>query len=144
MTSRFTIQEYSLAQVARYALTARPEDFNLFTKTFVDVLSHPSNRSPERQYALIEEEPVLLPHAWMNVFLAGVAELIARRADIEPPLWTEKPERFLPKPLIYGFLPETRAYMIRETPGPFRRRNLFCGFVSLQSKRWSTTADDDG
>jgi len=128
--------EHSLAKVAELTLQHGQQRFNLFTKAFVDALSHPGNASPERRLEMIADEPIRLPDPWMDVFLAGAAEFIANREDFSPPAWTEDPCRFLPEPRFWGYRPETRALMLAETPGPFRRRNLFCGYVWLHSNRW--------
>ncbi|MDW8335662.1 MAG: hypothetical protein RMK34_01690 [Tepidimonas sp.] len=132
---------YSLALVARLTREHGAARLNFFTKTFVDALSHPANASTQRQRAMIEEEPQLLDEPWINALLAGIAEFIANREDFEPPAWTHKPERFLPQPLFWGVLPATRAHMLAETPGPFRRRNLFCGYIHLHTPRWGPPPD---
>lgn len=130
--------DYTLARVAAFASMEDVKNFNLYTKEFVDALSHPKNRSPKRQAEMIADEPMLLEEAWCNALLAGMAEFIAQREDIEVPSWALKPERFLPKPVFWGVTPQMRAHMLAETPGPFRRRNLFCGYVWLRSSRWDS------
>lgn len=127
---------YTLALVAKYVLNDSIKYFPHYMKEFIDARSHPLNRSVERQRAMIEEEPPLLPEAIYNAFLAGFAEAVAQSVGFEPPAWVEKPERFLPRPAIMGVSKVTKAYMVAETQGPFRRRNLFCGFVLLENKRW--------
>lgn len=141
MSTNNDAPQYSLAHVARQAARMPEQHINLYTKEFVDALSHPANASAQRQWAMIEEEPQLLPWEWANVLLAGMAEFIAHRADLEPPAWTDKPERFLARPRFWGVRPQTRAHMLAETPGPFRRRNLFCGYVWLHSDRWRGMED---
>lgn len=61
-----------------------------------------------------------------------------------PPAWTEDASRFLPEPRFWGYLPQTRALMLAETPGPFRRRNLFCGYIWLRSDRWDHWGRNQG
>lgn len=138
------VKSYTLAIVAAFTRTGGVDRFNLYAKEFVDALSHPANRSPQRQLEMIIDEPELLPQPWCNVVLAGMAEFIAQREDIEVPSWTLKPERFLPKPMFWGVTPQMRAHMLVETPGPFRRRNLFCGYVWLRSNRWSSHEHSHG
>lgn len=127
---------YTLALVAKYVLNDSIKYFPHYMKEFIDARSHPLNRSPERQLAMIEEEPPLLPEPMYNVYLAGAAETIALEEKIAPPAWIEKPERFLPQPLVFGGSPESQACAIEITTEPFRRRNLFCGLVQLRNKRW--------
>ncbi len=131
-------KQHSLARVAELTRQYGAQRLNIFTKEFIDALSHPDNAAPRCQMRMIEYEPPELEEPWMNVLLAGMAEFIARREDLDPPAWTEKPERFLQKPKFWGVKPETRAYMLSETPGPFRRRNLFCGYIWLYADRWSS------
>ncbi len=109
---------------------------NLYTKEFVDALSHPHCSDARVQLSMIEHEPALLPEPWANALLAGLAEMVAQRVGAPAPAWTEGNERFLPAALIFGYTPQVRALMLVETPGPMRRRNLFCGHVDLQSQRW--------
>lgn len=129
---------YTLALIASLAKKEGAGKLNLYTKEFVDALSHPDNCTPRRQAEMIADEPMLLEEAWCNALLAGMAEFIAQREDIEVPSWALKPERFLPKPVFWGVTPQMRAHMLAETPGPFRRRNLFCGYVWLRSSRWDS------
>lgn len=136
--SAIPVRHYTLALVAKYTLDHGSLDsFPAFMKEFVDARSHPYNRSPERQRVMIEDEPPLLPDPMYNVFLAGAAETIALEEGIEPPAWIEKPERFLPEPLIAGGSPESQACAIEATPEPFRRRNFFCGTPTLWTNRWN-------
>ncbi|MCX7814416.1 MAG: hypothetical protein N2256_02875 [Tepidimonas ignava] len=127
---------HSLARVAQLTRQHGAQHFNLYAKAFVDELSHPDNRAPQRQASMIEQEPELVGEPWIDALLAGMAEFIAHRSDLPAPAWTEKPERFLSTPKFWGVRPETRAHMLCETPGPFRRRNLFCGYVWLHANRW--------
>lgn len=130
--------ENSLTRVAELTMRHGGQRFNLFTKEFVDALSHPRNASPERQLEMIAGEPMWLQEPWMDALLAGMAEFIANREDLNPPAWTEDAHRFLAEPRFWGYRPETRALMLAETPGPFRRRNLFCGYIWLHSDRWES------
>ena len=125
----------SLAIVAQRTLQGGVPRFNIYTKEFVDALSHPLNAAPECQWRMIEEEPAWLPQPWMDVFLAGAAEFIARRADLAPPPWTEHPRRFLPRPFIWGTLPQTRQMMVAETDPAWGRRNFFIGYVQMHNRR---------
>ena len=136
MQAIIKVRPYTLALVADYVLNDSIEYFPHYMKEFIDARSHPLNRPVERQLAMVEQEPALLPEPVYNAFLAGIAEAIAQSVGFEPPAWVEKPERFLPRPVILGVSKATKAYMVAETQGPFRRRNLFCGFVLLRNERW--------
>jgi len=129
----------SLARVATLTLAEGPlgeARFNIYMKGFVDEMSRPTNQHAPIIQRMIAEEPVELPYPLFNTFLAGAAEFIAQRHDIAVPEWALSESRFLPRPIIFGIRAETRALMQEETPGPFRRRNLFCGEVWLHSRRW--------
>jgi len=130
------VQPLSLADVADLARAHGEDRFNLFMKEFVDALSHPSRCTPAQQQSMILREPVLLTQPMLNAFLAGVAEFVAQRSDVDVPAWAVGPDRFLREPVFWGRRPQTHAHMLVETPGPFRRRNLFCGYVWLHSSRW--------
>jgi len=140
---RYRITPETLAQVATMALS-EPDlvrsRFNLFMKGFVDEISRPANNTPQRVALMIQDEPAELPFAPFNAFLAGAAEVLAQRQDIAVPDWALAESRFLPRPAFWGSRPQTRSYMLVETPGPFRRRNLFCGYVRLHSNRWSNAS----
>ncbi|TSE29667.1 hypothetical protein Tchar_02557 [Tepidimonas charontis] len=111
------------ALVPERAGQREPQAFNLYTKEFVDALSHPRNLCPERQGAMIEVEPAALSAPWMDVSLAAIAEFVAQRSGLTTPAWAQAPGRFLAQPRLWGARPHTRAHMFGETPGPFRRRN---------------------
>ena len=136
VSSDDVVRHKTLEWVARMTLDSEIEHINLYTKEFVDALSHPRNQDVHAQMAMVGQEPALLGEPWANALLAGLAEMVARRADAEPPQWTEDPQRFLPCPVFFGYTPQTRSLMLAETPGPMRRRNLFCGHIELTSYRW--------
>jgi hypothetical protein len=104
-------------------------DATSMIKEFVDQVSLMSDI--ERFDAITDAPRPLI--AWLDVYLAGLAESIARGLDQAPPAWTERPERFLNEPVIFGGRHSKAANMI-ETPAAFRRRLLFCGPVRLPSK----------
>jgi len=133
----------TLARVAMLTLaSAGPAEsrFNLYMKEFVDELSRPENDTPQQVALMIQDAPADLPAAPLNAFLAGAAEFLAQQRDIAVPHWALAESRFLPHPVFWGLRPQSRAYMLVETPGPFRRRNLFCGYVWLHSDRWSNAS----
>jgi hypothetical protein len=44
---------------------------------------------------------------------------------MDPPNWVNKKEYFLSRPWFYGGLESIKAFLLVESPGPFRRRNIF-------------------
>jgi hypothetical protein len=76
--------------------------------------------------SFLEEEPLRIPDPVLRVHLAGMAEYISRLGAAPPPHWSESEDYFLPE-ATYTCGPNSRALFMAETPGAFRRRNLFCG-----------------
>ena len=76
----------------------------------------------------LEQEPRLLEDPVQNVYLAAMTEQLARRNGLEPPQWTESPSRFLEEPYCYSGLKPLKEHLLRESPLPFRRRNLILDF----------------
>lgn len=130
-------RRHTLAWVAAQILLHSEKHAACFVKEFVDQLCHPKNDPAERKAMLIEEEPVILPDPWRNVFLAGIAEMIAQEAGIPVPEWANQPIRFLDSPLIFGGSKSSQQLAIAATPHAFARRNLFCGEVRLVTHRWT-------
>lgn len=115
---------HSLAQVASmskagYAFTSGVKEFIGFLQPIEDPT------------AAIQEEPVDVGPV-ENVYLAGLAEYIAATAGIPCPAWASDSSRFLPEPTFFGGR-FTRGMIIATTSFSMRRRNLFCGAVSLKS-----------
>lgn len=88
----------------------------------------------EYQYApmasMVDVEPVLTGDPVSDAFLGGLAEYIGFHMQIPVPAWALQPSRFLEKPIFMGGR-YSHSYMLVKTPFSFRRRNLFCGEVSL-------------
>lgn len=88
----------------------------------------------EFQYApaesMVLREPDLTGDPVSDAFLGGLAEYIGFRLQIPVPEWALQPSRFLEKPIFMGGR-YSHSYMLVKTPFSFRRRNLFCGEVSL-------------
>lgn len=78
--------------------------------------------------SVFEDEPVPLAEPVHRAHLAGLAEYLANLAGVAPPAWCLRPEFVLPEPVFLGGR-HSREHVRKDTPGPFRRRNLFCGPV---------------
>lgn len=94
-------------------------------RAFADwALHHPADLAPS-----IADPPVRTGTA-LDAILAGFAELLAQRADIEPPRWTTSvaiPEEPWTPPGTPAMIARARAM----TPEPFKRRNLVLPIQSL-------------
>jgi hypothetical protein len=78
--------------------------------------------------ALVIDEPMHVenPDFWeVDAYLAAVAEYLCLETDMDPPNWVNKKEYFLSRPWFYGGLESIKAFLLVESPGPFRRRNIF-------------------
>lgn len=80
---------------------------------------------------MIMDEPAMTEHPVHDVFLAGLAELVAAHISSPTPAWTEDKSRFLDEPVYIGGK-HSRAMMIEETPVAMSRRGFFCGDMDLQ------------
>lgn len=72
----------------------------------------------------IAQEP---PHVTqlIDVWLAGLAEYLARNRDVQPPAWTKEPCRFLGEPFHMCNRKMWEAGLVH-TPHAWLRRNLIC------------------
>lgn len=60
-----------------------------------------------------------------DAYLAAVAVSLAREARLIPPAWAWAEDRKLREPWFAWPGPALRATLLRESPAPFRERNLF-------------------
>jgi hypothetical protein len=123
----------TLAQVAQF--TSEGTDYASNTKEFIDALAVAlrDKQDDASIAAMIEDEPVELGGV-LDAHLGGLAEYIADRKGLPCPAWANKPERFLTQPFFMGGARVHRILLITTTYC-MRRRNLFCGRVSLDSIR---------
>lgn len=79
---------------------------------------------PEAFKAALEDvDPGNLPRLWRN-YVAAMVELAASRLQLPPPSWVADVEP-LDEPWFATPLKSLRPYLLRASPVPFRRRNLF-------------------
>lgn len=81
--------------------------------------------------ASIEAEPQAISPV-LDAHIAGMAEFLAFHLDAGAPAWASGPSRFLKEPVFFGGR-HARPYMLTSTTWSMRRRNLFCGEVSVQN-----------
>lgn len=116
---------HSLAEVARRALET-PRTFDPRLREFLDTFySEPAGRA-----AGIADEPESVGVV-QDVYLAAVAEHLARAHDLHTPDWTAGPRRFLKEPYFAGGLEALKAILIVESPAAFRRRLIFVSADAL-------------
>lgn len=89
---------------------------------------------PDRRQAAIAEEPISLGQV-ADAWLGAVAEHLARRWDLDIPVWVEAPNRFLERPHFAGGLESLKAILLAESPLAFRRRQIFVEAEPLRRAR---------
>jgi hypothetical protein len=89
----------------------------------------------ERRAEMLADEPehVLaeLPAGVADAYLAAVAVSLARTIGTAPPAWAWNPTRKLARPWFAHPGAALRATLLRESPAPFRERNLFVSANAL-------------
>lgn len=89
-----------------------------------------------QQARMIEAVPELLDEAILNAFLAGAAELITQREDIDVPDWTQEHSRFLPEPHIFGCAPRPAPTCWSKHPGRFGGETSFVAARGCAANAW--------
>ena len=78
----------------------------------------------------IAERPSSTGDEVIDTYLAGLAEHLAVLHGLTSPQWCLDNRYVLPKQVVVGIGPRSKALALLETPYQFRKRNLFCGRVS--------------
>lgn len=78
------------------------------------------------------DEPPPTGDAGLDAFLAGLAEYLAERAGLDGPAWAEHSRRFLSTFWFPHEHTDFDAIALRDSPGPFRRRNVYVHPSSLE------------
>ena len=103
-----------------------------------DWFDYKKDRRPE-----LVAMPLSLPERWTDeqfrwaVFCAASVEYLCDRYGVFCPSWVYHPVYHLPEPWFDALMahkPEVRERLIRETPEPFTRRNIYCGNRMFNNK----------
>lgn len=118
----------SLAEVA-----ARSADLRSFHYAVAELLDQ---FAIERRASMLDEEPARLAAQLSDgeiadAYLAAVAVSLARSINVAPPRWAWDASRKLRRPWFAHPGAALRATLIRESPAPFRERNLFVSANAL-------------
>ncbi|PIQ54409.1 MAG: hypothetical protein COW02_05065 [Comamonadaceae bacterium CG12_big_fil_rev_8_21_14_0_65_59_15] len=105
-----------------------PRDYAPMMKQYLDEVV---NMAVEEVLSSIAQEPVPISPIF-DAHIAGMAEYIADRYAVERPAWIEGMPRFLPEPVFFGGR-RSHQHMLVSTNDAMRRRNLFCGEITLQA-----------
>ncbi len=84
----------------------------------------------------LPEKATAEQHRWA-VFCAASVEWLCQRYNVPCPLWVHDPIFYLPEPWFDSAgaeRPDVRQRLIRQTPEPFTRRNIFCGNRMFDNK----------
>lgn len=118
-------------------IAARAEDLSHFGREFADWLHtlRAGVSSPEAAAAIAEEPSLLRDRfpdgAVADAWLAAYAEYLAERIGQPAPKWSDSPKRISPEPWFSTEHPESRRRALRDSPPPFKNRNLFTEKVDL-------------
>jgi hypothetical protein len=118
----------SLREVA--ALTTDPRAFHYALAELLDQFAI------DRDPAMVADEPARLAGRLtdgdvFDAYLAAVAVSLARDVGAIPPAWAWQTSRKLRRPWFAHRGAALRATLIRESPAPFRERNLFVSANAL-------------
>jgi len=83
-----------------------------------------SSRSPEELEPAISEADLSGMSLFMRNYVSAMTEQAAARAGVRPPAWARAVEP-LEEPYFATDLASLRPHLLRESPVPYRRRNLF-------------------
>ena len=130
--SAFTTRPLSLAEAVARVCADVP--FSFMLSEFLDTFyGHVKRGDTSAALAAIEVEPPVLADTQLHAYVGGVAEHLARRWALPHiPAWTEKPDRFLARPLFGMASPRIRPLYMVESPLAFRRRLIFVEAVPLR------------
>jgi hypothetical protein len=118
-------------------IAERAEDLSHFGREFADWLhTLRAGVSRPEAAAAIAEEPALLRErfaggAVADAWLAAYAEYLAEKIDRPAPKWSDSSKRISPKPWFSTEHPDSRRRALRDSPPPFKNRNLFTEKVDL-------------
>ena len=62
---------------------------------------------------------------YLRNYVAAMVELAAHRRDVPPPAWVRDVEPLETEPRFATPLPGLRLHLLRTSPVPFKRRNIF-------------------
>lgn len=139
----------TLSEIAE--LSESLEDFGRYLRDWLHELRTFSSR-PQIE-AAIRDEPRWLRRQFArgevaDAWLAAYAEYVANRAGCVVPNWTASKKRISPDPWFATETDDvgTRIAYLRDSPAPFKRRNLFTPSVelplSLRPGRPTKTVDE--
>jgi hypothetical protein len=111
--------------------TREGEPFDPLLREFLDTfyVGDSSIRTAAIAVAPLEIDPL------HDVYLAAVAEHLARKYELAIPPWVDSPQRFLEKPFFAGGLESLKAILLVESPLAFRRRQIFVSANALSRPR---------
>lgn len=62
---------------------------------------------------------------YLRNYVAAMVELVAHLRDVPPPAWVRNVEPLETEPHFATSLPGLRLHLLRSSPVPFKRRNIF-------------------
>lgn len=98
--------------------------------------------SPDRQLAMLTDEPSMTDDARLDALAGAVAEYLARQYDLEQvPAWCFEPQRYLDRPWHTSSFRDDgfREYLTFASPAEFSSRNIFTEERPLRRARAGLT-----
>ena len=118
----------SAAGVARRVLEG--EDFRLAIRELLDEFGLLVNDGQRRRALVERPDPTGDPR--QDAYLGALAEHLAALHELDRPLWTIEPARFLDRFWFVSDVAGFRALAIAQSPAAFRRRGIFIAAAALQ------------
>lgn len=114
----------TLAELGRW-LRRHRDDPQRCLRYCLEFLDEYRDASPADRRRLLSREPRSTGEPRWDAFLAALGEHLAFHEGMAIPVWTRRPNRFLPSAWFLSTLPSARAAAFSESPPAFKRRGIF-------------------
>jgi hypothetical protein len=88
--------------------------------------------SLEQKLKMVEKPALHFNKRIENSYFAACVEYLCLESHIPMPGWIHKKQYFLKEPFFAGGLESLKAFLLVESPLPFRRRNIFVSENALE------------
>jgi transcriptional regulator with XRE-family HTH domain len=116
------------------AVAVEADDTSLVVRQAAELVSRFDHASADGRRQMLAVEPSPAGSEEWDAFLAGLAEWLAVRGDVEPPAWTRRPDRFLRRGWWVTPMRSLRAWEYAGTPVSLQRRGVYLHRESLVNR----------
>jgi hypothetical protein len=88
--------------------------------------------SLDRKLKMVEKPKLQFKKRIHNSYFAASVEYLCLESHIPIPAWVHNKKYFLKDPFFAGGLESLKAFLLVESPLPFRRRNIFVSENALE------------